>query len=343
MSHQVVPFEGAPLPSYLRNTTGAGNLTEIAASIVTFPVISIKGKVFTIKRGAEKMLITKPGAPDEPASHLEVVILGIGPDGSACAKQFYNTGFVEGSEDKPLCYSNDGVEPAADAQEPQSAKCATCPHNVFGSKITESGAKSKACADSKRLAVAAPDNLEDPMLLRVPAKSLAAFRQFAKVLSDRGVGDSQAVIAKIGFDHTVAHQQLTFRPVGFVDSATYIRALDASKADNVYQITGKRKPEATGDEEAKPAPVKPTLVKPVDAPAPAAAAAPAKKTTTLAPAVASVAAAPAPAPAVKKTTTLAPAAAKAPVPPASKVKAPPVAVESFAAVDDALDEIEFDD
>lgn len=328
---QIVPFENtAGVPAFLRKQEGKkGNLTAIAEAMMGFPSISIKGKVFHITKGGEKTLITKPDTPDEPAASIEVVILGIGPEGNNYAKQYYKVGYTEGSDDKPVCYSDDGIVPAKDATEPQASKCATCPHNVFGSKISESGSKSKSCADSKRLAVAQVGAVDDAMHLRVPAASLKPFREFAKVLDSRGVHESQAVVTKIGFDYTVAHPALTFKPVGFVDEATYLAATAAGQSDLVKRIIGVKdvssEPEAV--EPAAPAPTPapaPAAAKPKappkPAPAPAAAAAPAEDDLPVAP---------------RKTTV---AVETAPV------AAPPVVdVGITADLDAALGDLDFDD
>jgi len=281
----IVPFENAPVPAYLKKKEGKkGNLSAIAEAILGYPVISIKGKVFTLKRGDEKTPIRKP-APhdDEPAAFIEAVVLGIGPVGANYAKQFYNKGYTEGADDKPTCYSDDGIAPAADAAEPQAKKCATCAHNQFGAKITEAGKKAKACADSKRLAIAQVGALDDAMLIRVPAASLKAFREYVKLLDSRGFVDSQAVVTKIGFEIMAAHPQLTFKPVGILDSATYEAAMVASESDLVKRITGLQPIEraAVENEEAfetmavpapapapAPAAAKPSKPKPAPAPAP---------------------------------------------------------------------------
>lgn len=199
-----------------------------------FPVISIKGKVFHIIRGDEKILVTKPGE-DDPASSLEVVILKANPNRS---KVFYLTGYVEGSDSKPDCHSPDGIAPAADAQNPQAKKCAVCPHNVWGSRISEAGKKGKACGDSRRIAVATVDAPADPMLLRVPAASMKAMEDFGKQLAARGV-PYQAVVTKVGFDYSVAHPALTFKPVGLIPDAAKLGEIKkASELELVQQIIG---------------------------------------------------------------------------------------------------------
>lgn len=260
----IVPFENAKLPAYLTAGNFAASADDLTSGVGQgYPVISIKGKVFHLIKGEERTLITKPGE-DEPAGSIEVIILRANPN---LSKVYYSTGYVEGSDSKPDCYSNDGKVPAADAEEAQSKTCATCPHNQWGSKITENGAKGKACSDSRRVAIAMPGHLNEPMLLRVPAASLKTLAQFGDTLKKRGVPNYNVVITKIGFDYTVAHPALTFKPVGFVDEATANEAANMTADEVVAQIigtvptaraveAGEEKPEteAKPEAEAKPAP-----------------------------------------------------------------------------------------
>lgn len=236
---QMIPFESnSKLPSFIQAAaaTGVGSLANLGTSL-GFPVMSIKSKVFTLKRGDEKTLVTKPGE-DDPASSIEVVIIGVGPNGNNNAKVWYDKGFTEGDDAKPVCYSNDGISPASDSESPQAKKCAVCPRNQFGSRITEAGKNAKECQDAKRLAIAAVGQINDPMLLRVPATSLKALRELNSTLSKRGVTETFQVVVKIGFDYTVSHPALTFKPVGFVDEKTYFEAKQESTGDTVALITG---------------------------------------------------------------------------------------------------------
>ena len=230
----VIPFETASLPAFLQETFGITN-DLIVSGGGGFPTVSIKGKVFTLKRGDEKTLITN--ADDEPARSLEVVILKAGPAGDKLAKVYYKSGYTEGSDAKPLCYSNDGIAPSINATEPQCKTCAACPQNVWGSHVSEDGKKGKACSDSKRLAIAPAGQINDPMLMRVPAASLKALTAFGQQLAKRGV-PYQAVVAKIGFDYSVAHPALTFKPVGFVDEGTLGEIKEAMESDLVKRICG---------------------------------------------------------------------------------------------------------
>ncbi len=228
----IVPFETAKVPASLANFFGDGAESELVGTGggTGFPVISIKGKVFHVVRGDEKTLVTKPGE-DDPAGSIEVVILRANP---ARSKVFYASGYVEGSTDKPTCYSNDGVAPEIDAAEPQSKKCAICPHNQWGSKVTEAGKKGKACADSRRLAVATLDAVSDPMMLRVPAASMKNLEEYGKILAARGL-PPQAVVTKVGFDYSVAHPALTFKPVGIISDAELLKEIKRMREEDIVQ------------------------------------------------------------------------------------------------------------
>lgn len=236
MPNDMIAIAESKLPAHLRSKAVAKNQFASAVSTGGFPVVSIKGKVFHVTRGDERMLVTKPGEDDEPARSLEVVIAASNPEKS---KVYYAHGYEEGSSSKPDCYSNDGIAPALDAEDAQSTKCATCPHNIWGSRITDSGGKGKACADSMRLAVAPAGQLNDPMLLRVPAASLKTLGQYGGQLAKRGV-DPKYVVTKIGFDYNVAHPALTFKAVRFIeeDELAAIEAMLVDEEEVVGNITG---------------------------------------------------------------------------------------------------------
>lgn len=279
----LIPFESAKVPASIAKAFNVSFDDFSSGQRSGFPVISIKGKVFHIKRGDEKVLVTKPDAPDEPAASIEVIVIKTHP---GVAKTYYSTGFSEGSAEKPDCYSNDGVAPEQDAQDAQAKKCAACPHNQWGSKITEDGKKAKACQDVKRLAVAPAGQPNDPMLLRVPAASLKPWDQYVDLLKKRGV-PPPAVVTKIGFDYTVAYPALTFKPIGFIDEAMAVEIKEVMDSETVMSIIGGAAPGVapdTDDEQfeqgpregrAKPAePVEKTAAKPKAAAQPKAAAKP---------------------------------------------------------------------
>lgn len=236
MANDMIAIKASQLPAHLRAKAKAQNVFAAAVSAGGFPVVSIKGKVFHVQRGDERTLVKKPGDDEEAAGSLEVVILATNPNKS---KVYYDGGYVEGSTDKPVCYSNDGIAPAADAEDPQSTKCATCPHNQWGSRISDNGNKVKACSDSMRLAIAPAGQINDPMLIRVPAASLKTLGSYGAQLAKRGV-DPMHVVTKIGFDYSVAHPALTFKAVRFVeeDELSEIEQVLIDEEETIGNITG---------------------------------------------------------------------------------------------------------
>ena len=245
----IVPFESGTLPAYM---AGSGPVENILGSAGTnFPVLSIKGKVFTLNRGGEKTLITKPGTDGEPAASLEVIILGVGPK-SGYARTFYANGYVEGSTEKPDCSSDDGLAPTADSKERQAVKCAICPQNAIGSGATQQNPKAKACKSSKLLAVAAAGHVNDPMLLKVPGASVVPLAEYGDFISKRGAYPHQ-VVTRISFDYTVAYPALTFKALGFVPPEIYPSVEEAKNSELVSQIIGERRAAAPDGEPAAPA------------------------------------------------------------------------------------------
>ena len=229
---QIIPFEKANIPARFAQMFPLEKLGTVSGG---FPIISIKGKIFTRHSGDEAEVIKRPGE-DDPASSINVVILKQNP---ADSKVYYKGSYTEGSDEKPLCYSNNGVSPEPDSVEPQAKKCAVCPHNQWGARITESGGKGKACADSRRIAVAPLGMINDPMLIRVPAASLKALGMYGDSLAKRQV-PYQLAVTKIGFDYSVAHPALTFKAEGLVDEATadqIVSVLDEAVIDRILGLS----------------------------------------------------------------------------------------------------------
>lgn len=260
MSTQVSNFDTAKLPSHITAMFQVADDLTSGVGGGGFPHISIKGKVFHITRGDEKTMITREDG--SPASFIDVVLVKANP---AVSKVYYEGGYVEGSEAKPVCYSNDGVAPASDAASPQAKKCAVCPHNQWGSRITENNGKGKSCADSRRIAVASPQLVNDPMLIRVPAASLKPLQQYGEALKKRGVA-YQAVVTRIGFDYTVAHPALTFKAIDFISQDVANEVVTVMDSEVVKNILGANN--SGGVEASVTAPAAPTAA-PEPAPNPA--------------------------------------------------------------------------
>lgn len=231
----IIPFESGNVPAHIaRRFHDVASNNDLSANVGNggFPVISYKGKVWHVVRGDERILVANEEG--DPKSSIEVVILKANPH---LSKIYYSSGYEEGSSAKPDCYSNDGVGPARDAQSPQSNKCAICPHNAWGSRVTENGAKGKSCSDSRRLAVAPVGDLENPMLLRIPAATLKELTVYADLLNRRKA-PYQAVVTKIGFDHTVAHQKLTFKALRWLNDEEADLVAEVCDRDVIRSIVG---------------------------------------------------------------------------------------------------------
>jgi hypothetical protein len=231
----IVPFESGTLPAYLKSVDVSElnqDLTSHASS--GFPIMSIKGKVFTLSRGDERTVLPNPKDPDSPATSIDVVVVKVN---KGTSKVFYLNGYKEGEQAKPDCFSNNGDKPDAGSKDPQSKSCQICPHNQWGSKIGENGGKGKACQDSVRIAISPPDQVNDPMLLRVPPASIKALGELGTACAKRGV-PYNAVVTKISFDLASATPKLLFKPVGLVSDETFESIKQVANSDIVRNITG---------------------------------------------------------------------------------------------------------
>lgn len=262
---QIVPFDGGNVPAYLREfTTEVANDDLLSHASNSFPIISIKGKQFTISRDGEKHILPHPKAPDVPANSINVVIVKAN---KGTSKVFYMKGYEEGTSEKPDCFSNDGVRPDPSVEKPVSKACSTCPNNVWGSKISDTGQKLKLCSDSVRIAVSTPNAINDPYFMRVPAASIKHLGELGKQLEKRGV-HYQMVVTKIEFDKEVATPRLLFTPVGYLSKEQYLEVQQVANGDVVQAIMGSgygidEDAGAPAQAEAAPAPA------PEPAPAPA--------------------------------------------------------------------------
>lgn len=253
----IIPFDSGNLPAYLRSAEDASindDLTSHASA--GFPVLSIKGKTFSVSRGGDRTVLMNPKDPDSVASSLELVILKAN---KGTSKVFYIKGYVEGADaTKPDCFSNDGNKPDASVEKPQAKSCAVCPKAQWGSKISDDGRKGKACQDSVRIAVAAPDAINDPMLLRVPPASIKALGEFGDLLKKRGGGKLayNMVVTRVGFVAEEASPKLTFKPVGMLSDEAYGLVKETVQSDTVQSILGNGFTFDSAEVEVEPAPEK---------------------------------------------------------------------------------------
>jgi hypothetical protein len=255
MSTELTTGLGSQVPAHIRAMFPQASNSDLAANVSAgYPIISYKGKVWHVVEAGERTLVTvgEGRNANDPAASLEAVIIRANP---ALNKVYYPDGYEEGSTERPLCHSDDGILPAADAQEKQSKACGACPHNEWGSKISDNGSRGKACADSRRMAVAAVDDLENPMLLRCPAASLKTLLAYGSQLEKRG-WPYQALVTRIGFDASLAYPALTFTPERWLEEDELAQVMGMQEDDLVLSITAMRPPSQAAREAAaaQPAP-----------------------------------------------------------------------------------------
>lgn len=314
MSQALAVFNPAGMPENVASLFGGmvavDDLTSGAEA--AFPILSVKGRVFRVKHGGDERVLQRDG---QPLFSLDVVLLKANPQ---LSKLYYSKAYAEGDDAAPECSSANGITPDTGVPNPQSTTCAACPQNVWGSKITPQGTKTKACADMRRLAVVPERDIAcqtwgAPLLLRVPPASLRSLSEYGR--TQLGGKPYTAVVTRISFDLNVAYPKLTFAPIRWLD-ATEAQAVLAWMNDPIVgRIIGTdADPSAPNTRNVIP-------IHPVAAP---------------------VAPTPAPAPAVVTPIAADPFAQVAPVAPvvlptpAPVVVQPPVVVDSLAGVPEAL-------
>lgn len=147
------------LPEHLRTGPLAdaakqslADAASMAAASNSVPRISLKGREFHLMESGDEVAKFR--------DYLDVIVIGVEPEGSRMIKSWYEGGYQVGSKEPPTCASDDGIAPSPWVQKPQSQTCQTCPKNAFGSAKGPSGKPTKACRDSKRAWVKlAPGNL----------------------------------------------------------------------------------------------------------------------------------------------------------------------------------------
>lgn len=233
----VIPFGANTLPSYLQNREGLRDVNVDIVTTAQFPNLSIKGKVFTLVRDGERTIITRPEEPDEAVQNINLAFIRLNMKYKNYYSKRYDPDSSEGQ--RPDCFSQDGVAPSPQSPAPQAKKCALCPHNQFGTSRNEDGTagKGKACADQIRAAVANPDNLEHPLLLRIPPKSIKNLKDALRVCKTRHI-PYNAVVFRVGFVAAEASPVLSFKPSGLLSDEAYAKADSLFEDETVQAIVG---------------------------------------------------------------------------------------------------------
>lgn len=240
------------LPAHLQflaqTNIGAAAMGGITAG-QSIHQISIKGSKWRLQD-------TQGNETIAPTHHIDVLIVDANPN---LSKIFYAGAYNAADTEykAPDCYSDNGVSPSSRASKPQSASCATCPHNVWGSKVTPMGTQTRACADSKKLAVVLADNPTGAVyLLKIPPATLKNMFTFVESLQNRGI-PLPAVVVRLGFDTEADYPKITFTPTGYA-SEVQIKAIQA--------VIGTEEVKTVIGLNDKPAPARAAIAAPVETP-----------------------------------------------------------------------------
>lgn len=241
------------LPAHLARRAAESSLSASLSgglgSGSSYPRITLKTGRFRIKEGDTETIVQE--------NYLDVIIIGANPNVN---KLWYAEKWAPDADNSgPACFSNDGIRPDQSSADPQNDVCVSCPHNQFGSLVTDNGQKLKACSDQKRLAVVDADNPDGPIyMLAVTPTSLKNLNKYSQELSQRGI-PPECVVTRVSADLNVSFSKLVFGFHSFVDEQVFAVVEERLDSDEVREITGE-KPQIAHVEKAKEA-KKPNLVR----------------------------------------------------------------------------------
>lgn len=157
--------------------------------------ISVKGKVFTF--------------PDSKTSQgpIKAVILD-----HRNLYKYYDAPYDAKKPVPPACFALSKVielKPHADARKPQAESCAECTWNKWGSASQGNG---KACKNTVRLAIAAPDMTanDEPLMINVSPTGTKSWAALVNALDVTGKMPIE-VVTEIRFDANQAYPTLIFK------------------------------------------------------------------------------------------------------------------------------------
>ena len=232
------------LPAHLQGVVGQEVFEEFSGGVQSgFPVISYRGKVWRVRKSGEEVMHVDVDGNALPT--IEVVLL---KSNERPSKTCYDSGYTEGDQAKPACWSSDGIRPDSGVPVKKSAMCGPCPANVWGSKMTDQGKPSRQCQDVRRCAVAFLHQLEevtsgaraaedvDILLLRVPPASLNPLKDYAEtVLKPKGI-PPYVLSTKIGFDADVAYPRFTFKGSRFLNEQEFAVSSALRSSDEAKRV-----------------------------------------------------------------------------------------------------------
>jgi hypothetical protein len=234
MSNEMMIPGGKPKYLAKAQPTGVDEFLGGVQGGMPLPMLSVRGKEFRLRFQGQEM--------NTRARDVDVILVAARP---AVSKRFFAKQYSSGDTVAPDCSSVDGVTP--DVPEPISPKCATCPKNAWGSKITESGKQAKACNDYKRLVVLPIINgqlMDQPSVIDVAATSLKSpkgykgndlfLREYLGALQRHDI-PVQAAVTTLQFTDA-EYPQVCFKFSRFAEEDEFSRATALREDDDVQDV-----------------------------------------------------------------------------------------------------------
>lgn len=199
----------------------------VGISVGRMPHISTDNKEFQAVMGKESRPI---GMYDEQARamYLEFILVGMAKHPirlhfPLAAKDPNNPNPAQVStydpknKQPPICSSENGVGPSADARQPQSAFCANCWAREWGSALSQRGERIPACTTKKRLAVIVPAfGWDTPLQFDIPPAAFQNWAALTQMLRDGKINRPEAVMIRAYF---IANEdgflKFTLSPLGY--------------------------------------------------------------------------------------------------------------------------------
>lgn len=212
------------LPAHMRqyaDQQGQSDADSMAASSISIPRISLKGKKFKYIVGGEE---------SAKSDSIRVVILKVEPEKGLMIKTFYANGYNPNDTAPPDCSSTNGITPDDWVTSPQHHRCSDCKKNVFGSATSSNGKKTKACRDAKRLWVVKEDDIGGTVFgLNIPVTSLKALSEYGAMIK-KNQFPLTGVITEVSMDEDSEFPMLQFAHVGFLEEEPWNAAIARSSA-----------------------------------------------------------------------------------------------------------------
>ncbi len=244
----IVPMQwNAQLPEHLRVASDAADMATLGAAFESraFARVSTKDNTFALVSLDGELMRVNQMDPADAKVFIDVVFIKWSP---TITKTWYENAFVDGSDQSPACFSNDGIAPDASSTNRQgdaNGNCTLCPKNAFGSAANGSG---KACADRQRTAIIL--GADTPVSVNGAAATLKAGQQVygfalapmtgknlnAKVKEATKMGvNLKGVVMRAKF---VSQGVVDFQFLSYLGAAEYAHTVKLAASDEATRACG---------------------------------------------------------------------------------------------------------